>query len=664
MLNVGQVEAFAGLNTKGFMTGIDTIHKEGMKASKRIGRQFDQMGQRLQSVGSSMSRWITAPLIGAGGLAVKTAADYEKLRVSMDVLNGSAKEGARNFERLKEFSAGTPFQLSDLASAQNMLQGFGMAADEAFQSIKMIGDISAVSGGSIEGIGIAFGQAAAEGQLMTRDIRQLINQGVPAIKLLADTMNVAESEIFDLASQGEISFEILNKAFQEATSEGGMFADGMKKQAQTIGGVFSTLRDNVSLALGELGDTIVEELDLKEVMRDMISNIQSAVRWFGSLSSEGKRMGIAIAGIAVAAGPTLLVLGSMGRAIGGIMMVLPSLISGMGKLKAVMVANPYIAVATALAAIATHIAVVTRRAANLTEELKSLSNLDTTGTEQEFNRVQKALEGIDKRIEKVKSQHRSMGIIGSEVSEKQLQALQAEKDRLLDLRNEISKKWVAAVDGAEQETEATKTVTRAINEQAQAVERVRIAAEKPIDDIVDPEGILSANQQFDYMNMSMDQLLDLNTQLGPVLDENVKKGEESAQKVGAFGDIMGNALSQATLHGQNLGDVLSGLIKQLASRALVTGLTALLTGGSSLAGGSFLGAVFGGIFHNGGQVPGSGEKMILAEGGEFVLTPQQMAAMQSTGGSRVIRVTQPINVRVEEEAIFRANQNYQIKLDG
>ena len=287
------------------------------KALSRASRKMQDAGKQMSALGRTMSTRITAPLAAVGGIALKTSADFESLRQSMNVLNGSVEEGARNFERLKQFSAQTPFQLGDLARAQNTLQGFSLSADEAFESISMIGDIAAVTGGDIQGIAVAFGQAAAEGKLMTQDIRQLINQGVPAVKLLADTMNVAESEVFDLASQGEISFEIMQQAFRDATSEGGMFADGMKQQAGTLGGVWSTMTDNVSIALASLGDV------MSDLAKGVISQVTNLAQAFSDLN-EGTKQMIVTAGLLVAAiGPAVFILGKL-------MVVLGALISPIG----------------------------------------------------------------------------------------------------------------------------------------------------------------------------------------------------------------------------------------------------------------------------------------------------------------------------------------------
>ena len=95
---------------------------------------------------------------------------------------------------------------------------------------------------------------------MTRDLRQFINNGVPILQLLSEEMGVAEGKIMDLASEGKLTFDILNTAFEKATSDGGRFNDGLKILSTTLEGLFSTLKDNVNIALAELGQEIAETL--------------------------------------------------------------------------------------------------------------------------------------------------------------------------------------------------------------------------------------------------------------------------------------------------------------------------------------------------------------------------------------------------------------------
>jgi tape measure domain-containing protein len=197
-------------------------------------------GATATSVGTKLTASLTLPIAGVGITALKTASDFEQLEVRLKTLTGSARAGTKQFQRLQQFSAGTPFQLQDLVQANNTLLGFGMNAEDAFTSLQQLGDVASATGADLQSIAVAFGQSSAEGKLFTRDIRQFINQGVPAVDLLAQSMGVARSEVFTLAEEGKISFQILQDAIAKSTQAGGKFAGATQAQSQTIAGLFST----------------------------------------------------------------------------------------------------------------------------------------------------------------------------------------------------------------------------------------------------------------------------------------------------------------------------------------------------------------------------------------------------------------------------------------
>lgn len=304
---VGSIYVDIGANIKGFEAGL-----------KSASMKLNDFGKRANQIGRDLSLKVTAPIIGIGTAAVMTAGKFEKLQTSLEVLTGSAEAGADAFARLQKFSASTPFQLEQLVKANNTLMGFGLSADMAYQSLQQIGDIAAVSGGDLNNISVAFGQVAAAGRLMGQDLLQLINNGVPIIQMLADSMGVAESEIKDLVSAGQVTFPVLVKAFQDATEEGGKFAGGMERQSKTIFGLFSTLKDNVSLALGEIGKSIAENLNLEEFVQTLTKRIQDLTKVFTSMTPEGQKMILVIAGIAAAIPPLLIAIGTLSIAISGL----------------------------------------------------------------------------------------------------------------------------------------------------------------------------------------------------------------------------------------------------------------------------------------------------------------------------------------------------------
>ena len=259
--------------------------------------KLKQFGSQMTKTGRMLSTRLSLPLAAVGTLAIKQAANFEKLQTTLNTLTGSAEEGAKAFERLVQFSAKTPFQLGDLVQVNNTLMGFGLTANQAFNSLSMLGDIAGIVGGDLQSISIAFGQAAAEGRVMTRDLRQFINNGVPILDILATSMGVARGEIMDMASEGKITFDILNKAFQDATSEGGKFEGGMQVLSQTLNGLFSTLKDNVNIALAELGQEIADALNLQEGIPKLTQSIGSLVDGFKNLDDKTQRLIIVLGGV-------------------------------------------------------------------------------------------------------------------------------------------------------------------------------------------------------------------------------------------------------------------------------------------------------------------------------------------------------------------------------
>ena len=284
--------------------------------------RFRDLGSKLQSVGKSLSTYVTLPLTAMGGVAVANAIKFEKLATSLNVLTGSAEAGAVAFERLKKFSASTPFQLDELVSVNNTLMGFGLNADQAFGSLKMLGDIASVSGANLANVAVAFGQSAAAGRVMTQDLNQFINNGIPIYQLLEDVTGKNVGELRELASQGAITFDILEQAFQKGTSEGGKFFEGTLKLSQTLGGRLSTLRDNFNLMMSDIGALIGKALS---PLIDIVTGLFQA---FQSLSDTTKTVIVVVAGVAAAIGPLLI-------GIGAVMNILPLLIGGLSTLTTV-----------------------------------------------------------------------------------------------------------------------------------------------------------------------------------------------------------------------------------------------------------------------------------------------------------------------------------------
>ena len=84
---------------------------------------------------------------------------------------------------------------------------------------------------------------------------------------MAEKSGRSVSELKDMMSQGKISAQDVTKAFQIATSEGGLFFGNLEAQSKTLAGKLSTLKDNVVTGLQNMAEAF---LPLLKKMADAV----------------------------------------------------------------------------------------------------------------------------------------------------------------------------------------------------------------------------------------------------------------------------------------------------------------------------------------------------------------------------------------------------------
>jgi tape measure domain-containing protein len=274
--------------------------------------KVERAGKKLSGFGRNLSLKVTAPLLAVGALALKSAADIETMKVAFESMTGSATKAGTIVKGLIDFAAKTPFQLIGIGAAAKQLLAAGVTTENLQSKLKFLGDIAAGANKPLSEIAGIFAKSKAKGKAMTEEILQLSDKGIPIISVLAKKLNVSKTAIFDLASKGKISFGILESAMISMSNKGGVFADQMKKQSGTIAGIFSTLKDNVNLALASLGEQLIKTFDLKNTITSLIGLIQRATAAFVNFTKENPRLaklGIIMVALAAAAGPLLVMVG-------------------------------------------------------------------------------------------------------------------------------------------------------------------------------------------------------------------------------------------------------------------------------------------------------------------------------------------------------------------
>ncbi|WP_164884515.1 peptidoglycan DD-metalloendopeptidase family protein [Leucobacter muris] len=206
------------------------------------------MKRTLQATGAGIAGVLGTALVkGFGRLkAIETA------QAKMRGLGYDSGVVAQAMDNALASVKGTAFGLGDAATAAGQLMAANIKPGEQLEGVlKTVANNASAAGISFDEMGSIFARAASQANGVQNDvISQLADRGIPIYQALADQMGVTAGEVFKMASEGKISFEVFERA---AASAAGTVADEM---GNTTTGAF----DNMMAALGRLGAKILEDV--------------------------------------------------------------------------------------------------------------------------------------------------------------------------------------------------------------------------------------------------------------------------------------------------------------------------------------------------------------------------------------------------------------------
>lgn len=199
----------------------------------------------------------TAVVAGAG-YAIKTAAEFEKLKTRLNTMYGSVNKGTKAFNTFNKIAATTPFALKNVVEAGASLKAFGLDAEE---NIKGLSDLAAFMGVDIVEAAGAMGRAFAGGAgaadvLRERGVLELIKsfKGIDDLtKLTLPEFRTALKEAIEDPSMGIAgATDALADTFEGRFSN---MKDAVDRLADAYGQRLLPIAESVVGFLGEVANT-------------------------------------------------------------------------------------------------------------------------------------------------------------------------------------------------------------------------------------------------------------------------------------------------------------------------------------------------------------------------------------------------------------------------
>ena len=376
-----EVEVKIGIDDQGFATGLkrDIGQMEQLSATaKKSGMSIDDMGRHVKQLERDIDEAADKGTAGFGrlekaaiaffsiqkarefiGKVYEVRSEIEKLETSFRILVGNKDKADALFASIRKFAVETPIHLNDLAGAAQTMMGFGIATEDVMENLEAIGNVAMGDSQKFQSLALAFSQMSATGKLMGQDLLQMINAGFNPLEQMARTTGKSISELKEEMSEGAISADMVRQAFVDATKEGGKFNGMLEAKSKTMAVAYSNLQGAIGDMLNEIGQksegimsgvievatTLAQNYEtVGRVLAGLIGTygvykaavmVVNALETFRTSNLSLQAVGISGVSAAEAIHYGWLVLVQKAQAL----------------LNATMLANPYVAVATAVAAL-------------------------------------------------------------------------------------------------------------------------------------------------------------------------------------------------------------------------------------------------------------------------------------------------------------------------
>lgn len=268
---------------------IDNLGKESDGSAKQVDDLSKKMGDAdgasknlndgftvLKGTMANLASQAISKVVDGFKSLVGGAVDYQKsmeyYTTSFTVMTGSADKASETVKKLADIGAKTPFDMPQLADATSLLMNFGFNADDAVDSMMMLGDISQGSADKLESISRAYGKMSSAQKVSLEDINMMIDAGFNPLQEISEHTGESMQSLYDRISHGKMSVDEITESMKRSTSEGGKYFKSMDAQSQTLDGRLSTLSDTINSKLGEALQPI-----LQKAAYEWIPNITNAI---------------------------------------------------------------------------------------------------------------------------------------------------------------------------------------------------------------------------------------------------------------------------------------------------------------------------------------------------------------------------------------------------
>lgn len=250
----GSIDFEARLRLEKLEEGVKEMEKMLNDSMKSSQKETDKLQQSINNLTKGAMAFFTiSKAYEFTQKIIAVRSQFQQLEIAFGTMLKSKEKANDLMAQMTDLAAKTPFGLQEVSEGAKRLLAFQVPAEEVTETLRRMGDVAAGLGVPMGQLIHVYGQVKAQGKLMTNDLYQFMNAGIPIIAELSKVVGKSETEIKDMVSAGKIGFPEVQAVIKGMTDEGGLFYNLMAEQSKTLSGQLSNLEDNFDNMLNEIG---------------------------------------------------------------------------------------------------------------------------------------------------------------------------------------------------------------------------------------------------------------------------------------------------------------------------------------------------------------------------------------------------------------------------
>lgn len=272
-------------------------------------KELNQGVEKAKSVMSEFKSFLGKLTLGYGFAeiaksVVHAAAEIESMQAQLETMTGSVAKSNELFSQMRDFATHSAYQLKDIVGSATVLIQGGVGLSRVNNTLKMFGDVAGADTEQFKALAFSYSHLMQLGRLTARSqgmfmysghfnpLREYAKMQIEAAGLIHKGDEIIEGSAADAAlkrqtesleglmHQGKFTAEMVEEAFQHATTAGGMYYKHNEKQMNTFQGKWTTMLDNLQLHSASAAQKL---FPIFKALMDFVGNLP--LEWLGSAFS-------------------------------------------------------------------------------------------------------------------------------------------------------------------------------------------------------------------------------------------------------------------------------------------------------------------------------------------------------------------------------------------